>query len=280
MKIILFSILITFGFAQQRIATLSPAINEIVYALGAGDKVVANTEYCQYPKASLSVPKIGGYFSASLEKIVAHKPSLVLMQKNNEKLAEKLEKLGIKTKVIQIDSLSHIKEAIAEIGTLVHREQEAKKIIDDINHALINLKEIVSNKKILIVIGHNTSLVKRIFVAGQNLYFENIIKASGNSNAFQSKRKGQPILNMENIIASNPDIVILLTPRKEIYGLKDDDLINPWKKLPVSAAKTNSIYIIDKPYAGIPSDRLVYFLEDFKEILNDYKKQTKTYTIQ
>ena len=251
--------------------TLSPAINEIVYALGAGDKVVANTDYCRYPKASLSVPKVGGYFSVSLEKIVASKPTIVMMQKNNKKLATKLEKLGIKTEIVQIDSLVHIKEAIVNIGTLLHREEKAKRIVANINQALASLNGIVTNKRILIVIGHNTSLVKRIFVAGQNLYFENIIEASGNSNAFQSKRKGQPILNMENIIASNPDIVILLAPRKEAYGLKDDDLIKPWKKLPVNAARTNSIYIIDKPYAGIPSNRIKYFLNEYTEILNHLK---------
>jgi len=276
MKSIILSLVLTLSlFAKERIVTLSPAINEIVYALGAGDKVVANTDYCRYPKASLLVPKVGGYFSVSLEKIVASKPTIVMMQKNNEKLATKLEKLGIKTEIVQIDSLVHIKEAIVNIGTLLHREEKAKRIVKNINQALANLKGIGTNKRILIVIGHNTSLVKRIFVAGQNLYFEEIIKASGNTNAFHSKQKGQPVLNMENIISTNPDIVILLAPSKEEYGVKDSDLISPWRRLPLNAAKTNSIYIIDKPYAGIPSNRLIYFLKDFKAILNHFKHQSK-----
>ena len=54
-------------------------------------------------------------------------------------------------------------------------------------------------------------------------------------------------------------------------GLSRDDLIAPWLKLPINASKTKSVYIINKLYAGIPSDRLVYFLEDFRGILNDYK---------
>ncbi len=271
MKILLLSILVTFSFAQERIVTLSPSINEIVYALGAGEQIVANTEYCNYPKASLFVPKVGGYFSVSLEKIVAHKPSLVLVQKNNEKVAQKLEKLGIKTAVIYIDTLAHIKKSIIEIGTLVHQEKEAQNIIASIEYELNAIKNIVTDKKVLIVIGHNTTLVKRIFVAGQNLYFDNIIEASGNSNALQSKRKGQPILNRENLIASNPDIVILLTPRKKAYKLQDSDLLNPWKSLPIEASKSDDIYIIDKHYAGIPSHRLIYFLRDFRAILTQYK---------
>ena len=263
----------TYAHAQERIVTLSPAINEIVYALDAGDDVVGNTQYCMYPKAAQSVTKVGGYFSPNLEKILSLHPSIVIMQQNNRKLAQKLEKLGIKTKIIQIDRLPHIKKAILELGTLLHKESNAEKIVSNIDRALADIKGIVKDKKILIVIGHNTSLVKQIFVVGQNLYLDDIINASGNTNALQSKRKGQPILNQENIIATNPDIVILLAHSMHQRGLTPADLIDPWKELPVNAGKSGDIYIIDKEYSGIPSDRLVLFLRDFKEILHATKNR-------
>jgi len=270
-KILLFLFCITFSFANERIITLSPAINEIVYALGSGSEVVGNTQYCTYPKASQSVPKVGGYFSPSLEKILSLNPSIVIMQPNNTKLAQKLEKLGIKTKIIPIDRLPYIKDAIKELGKLLHKEPQAKHIVAEIDKALEGIKGIVKDKKILMVIGHNTSLVKQIFVVGQNLYLDDIINASGNTNALQSKRKGQPILNQENIIATNPDIVILLAHSMHQRGLTEYDLKEPWRELPVNAGKTNDIYIIDKEYSGIPSDRLVLFLHDFKKILEHAK---------
>jgi len=275
-KVLLFLLLSILSIAQEhqiRIVTLSPAINEIVYALGAGDDVVGNTQYCIYPKASQSVTKVGGYFSPNLEKILSLKPSIVIMQQNNRKLAGKLEKLGIKTKIIQIDRLPHIKNAILELSTLLHKERKAKEIVSEIDQALADIKGIVKDKKILIVIGHNTSLVKQIFVVGQNLYLDDIINASGNTNALQSKRKGQPILNQENIIATNPDIVILLAHSMHQRGLTSAYLIDPWKELPVNAGKSGDIYIIDKEYSGIPSDRLVLFLRDFKEILHATKNR-------
>lgn len=258
-------------FANERIIALSPAVNEILFALGKGASVVGNTSYCKYPKASLSVAKVGGYFNPSLEKIIALNPTLVIMQENNYKLHIKLQRLGISTKVVKIDKLVNIKASILDIGKCLHAEQQAKKIVANINKALEKLKNIIKDKRILVVMGHNTSLASRIFVSGQNLYFDDIINASGNTNALQSSRKGQPMLNMENIIATNPDIVILLSHSMKEKGLSRDDLINPWLELPINAGKTKSIYIIDKLYAGIPSDRLVYFLEDFRGILNDYK---------
>jgi iron complex transport system substrate-binding protein len=273
MKLILALFLTISLHAKERIVTLSPSLNEIVYALDMGKQVVGNTEYCLFPKETLTVPKVGGYFSPSIEKILALNPSIVLMQKNNHKLQRQLNRLNINTKMIQIDTLDTIRASIIELGKLFQQEENAHRIVEDINTSLEAIKNILNNKKILIVFGHNTSLSKNIFVAGQNLYFDQIITHSGNQNALQSKRKGQPILNMENIIASNPDIVILLAYSLKEKGLTREQLINPWLKLPINASKTNSVYIENKIYAGIPSDRIALFLKDFKAILNDYKKR-------
>ncbi len=276
MKKILLLLLLTLTLnAGERIIALSPAINEIIFALGAGDKIVANTDYSLYPEASKELPKVGGYFSPSLEKILSLQPTLVIMQQNNHKLSLKLEKLGIKTKVIQIDKLDNIKKSIIEIGDILEKSEEAEKIVEDINQSLKNLHNIVHDKKILIVFGRNSDLSKQIFVAGQNLYFDEIINESNNTNALQSERKGQPILNMENIIASNPDIVLLLA-RCSNDGLDNQALIKPWLELPISAAKTKAVYMNTHIYAGLPSDRIVLFLEDFKIMLENYRDKNVT----
>lgn len=271
-QIILILLTVHALWGAERIITLSPAINEIVFALGAGDTIVGNTDYATYPEASKKIPKVGGFFSPNLEKIIALQPTLVIMQQNNHQLSQKLQRLGINTKVIKIDKLSSIKEAILTIGTVVNQEKKAQTIVDNINTALKELKGIVNHKKILIVFGRNTNLSKNVFVAGQNLYYDEIINESNNSNALQSSRKGQPILNMENIIACNPDIVLLLA-RSQNDNITDEALIKPWLELPISASKTRAVYINPNNYAGLPSDRLVLFLRDFREVLKEYKRK-------
>ncbi len=261
-------------FSNERIIALSPAINEIIFALGAEKQIVANTQYSLYPKASIALPKVGGYFSPSLEKIVALKPTLVIMQDNNQKLSVKLKRLGIKSHIIKIDKLQSISQAILEIGKILKKEEKAKEIVKQIDNERKKLQNIVNGKKILIVFGRNTDLSKQIFVAGQNLYYDEIINESNNTNALQSTRKGQPILNMENIIACNPDIVLLLA-RCQADGLNNEALIKPWLELPINAAKSKAIYINSHIYAGIPSDRLALFLEDFRAMLEDYRAKTK-----
>ena len=254
-------------FAYDRIVALSPAINEIIFTLGHGNKIVGNTTYCKFPKQSQDIAKVGGYFSPSVEKILNLKPDIVIMQENNLDLSHKLEKIGIKTKVVKIDTIESIKNTISDLGEMLDNKTKADEIIGEINSSLKSLKGIVENKKIIIPIGYNTDLSKEIYVVGQNLYFDDIIEASGNQNALQSSRKGQPVLNMEKILKINPDIVIILSPLMVEKGLSKEELIRPWKQLPINAAKTDAIYVQTGDYAGIPSDRIVQFIKDFKGFL-------------
>ena len=256
-------------FAVERIIALSPSINETLFALGAGDQVIANTEYCNYPPEAKNRPKVGGYFSPSLEKILSLNPTMVIMQENNALLGDKLRQLGVKTMVIKIDSYPSIRQSIFTISRAVHKEAQGKQIVGELDQKLHTLAGIVKGQKILMVFGHNTDLSKPLFVSGQNLYFDDIIRASGNRNALQSRRKGQPVLNLENIISLNPDIIILLAPNTKQLGLTKEALIKPWLGLPINAVKHKNIYVEDKEYSSNPSQRLGLFLTDMRGFLND-----------
>ena len=255
--------------AGERIIALSPALNELVYTLGSGDKMVGNTTYCDFPKEAQKLTRVGGYFEPSLERILALKPTMVLLEENNIKLTHTLEQLHISTHVFSVRTLPQIQKTIHRLGEILKQQAKASHVLADINTHLDLLKGILHDKRILIVIGAPTSLEKQIFVVGQNLYFDDIITHSGNINAFSSMRVGQPILNMENIIATQADIVIVLAPYMKEKHLSKETLIAPWLKLPITAAKTKHIYVVGEHYAGITSDRLVYFLRDFKRFLDD-----------
>ncbi len=257
------------AWSYDRIVALSPSVNEILFALGEGEKIVGNTAYCRYPPQSEKIAKVGGFFTPSLEKIVALKPDLVVVQENNAPLAEKLERLGIKTVLVKIDTLASIRKTLLGLGTLLGKKEKASALVAKIDRSVQSLKGITRKKKILIPIGYNTDLSKEVFVAGQNLYFDDIIEASGNVNAFQSTQKGQPALTLEKILALNPDVVIILAPLMKEKKFTEEQLKAPWLKLPINAARTKSVFVESGEYAGIPSDRIVYFIDDFKGFLRE-----------
>ena len=270
-KILFFVLISINSHAYDKIIALSPSINEIIYALDSGDKIIGNSQFCNFPEDAKNKPKVGGYFSPNLEKIISLKADIVLMQQSSARLSKKLNRLGIKTKLFKLTTLDDIKNTIFEIGKILNKESQANDILNIIDTKLNNIQNIIKDKKILIVIGHPLKLDKRIFVVGDNLYMNEIIEISGNQNAFNKKGGGQPILNMENIISCNPDIVIVLAPYRIKKNITKKQLIKPWLDLPINAAKTNRIYILDKEYSGIASHRLQYYLEDFKRFLEDAK---------
>jgi iron complex transport system substrate-binding protein len=260
-------------FGEQRIVTLSPSINEIVYALGEGQNVVANTKHCDFPEESKSVPKIGGYNDISLEKILDVKPTIVIGQDYDENLIKNLKSLNIKVLSYKTNTIENIKNTILELGILFKKEEKSKEMISRIDDSLNSLKSIVENKKILIVISPKDSLSNQIYVTGNFLYFEDIIKASGNKNAYNSTNSAQPVVNTEKIINMNPDIIVLLAPFYDGKTAELNQLKELWKTLPINAAKQNNIYAVDKLYAGIPSQRVEFFINDFRKILEDVRNK-------
>ena len=260
-------------FAGERVVTLSPSINEIVFALSEGKSIVANTSFCDFPEESKNIKKIGGYNNISLEKILEVKPTVVIGQDYDNKLNSNLNALNIKTLIYKTNTISSIKNTINDLGMFFKQEEKAKELILNIYNALLSLASITTNKKILIVISPKKSLSNQIYITGNYLYFEDIIKASGNENAYYSTNPAQPVVNTEKIIGMNPDVIVLLTPFLEGDIKEQEEIIKAWKDLPVNASKTDNIYTVDKLYAGIPSHRVQYFIDDFKKILENVRNK-------
>jgi iron complex transport system substrate-binding protein len=272
MKKLLLLTLFSLGLiAEQRVVTLAPSVNEIVYALGEGKSVVANTKFCDYPLESQKVKKIGGYASISLEKILKAKPTVVISQDYDNALLNNLKALNVKTLVYKTNTISDIKRTILSIGKNFDKTQKAVQIVDDIDFSLRSLSNITKDKKILIVISPKKDLSNQIYVTGNFLYFEDIIKASNNKNAYTSKSSMQPVINAEKVISMNPDIIILLGAFFEGKPKELEEVKNAWRAMPINASKYDNIYAIDKEYAGIPSHRVVNFIEDFKKILENVR---------
>lgn len=274
MKKIIFILLFCINLlGAERIVTLSPSVNEIIFALGEGENIVANTQHSDFPLESKSIKKIGGYNSISLEKILKVNPTVVVGQDYDEKLNSNLKALGITTLSYKTNTISLIKNTINELGIFFKQEEKAKELNTNIDNAMASVAGLVKDKKILIIISPKDSLSNQIFVSGNHIYFEDVILASGNKNAYFSNSTAQPVVNTEKIIGMNPDIIILLAPFLEDDLKAQTKLINTWKELPVNASKDDNIYTIDKLYAGIPSHRVEYFIKDYRKILENVRNK-------
>lgn len=262
---------ITPAFSQERIVALSPAINEIIFAVGAGDQIVANTFYADYPPAAKHIDKVGGYFRPDLERILLVKPTLVIMHPHDPLMIQRLTDMGIRVVTVGMETLADIVQAVETIGVAVGQAAAGKRLAAEMRAKIdtVQATSAVTTWKVLVVFGSDSDWGKGIFIAGRHLYFDSIIRLVGAHNAYQSTAVGQPVLTREGILALQPDIVIILAPNRQEQHLSVDDLQRPWRSLAIPAAVNHRIHVIDTDYCAIPSQRVLYLLDDFQKIIQN-----------
>lgn len=272
-------LLVLHAGAQERIVTLSPALSEMVHAVGAGASIVGESAHsadaAKRPKREI----VGDYFGVSLEKIMALHPTLVLLQRNNIGLLPKLKRLGIEAHLIRLGSLEDIRTAFLTIGKLLGADATARaqEMVAHIDADLKSLKGIVQDKKILIVFGRYERLDKAIYAAGSDLWFADIVKVSGNRNALQGHFAKQPVLSWEDLLSIDPDIIYILAHGKRPTPAQRQKLKKPWLALPVKAGKRGLVYLDFDPEATVPGVGVRTFIAHFREVLEDARRRSEAF---
>ena len=115
----------------QRIVSLAPSITETLYALGLGDRLVGDTDYCDYPPEARAKPHVGAMLNPSLEKIVALKPDLVLGtdEANRRETADQLAHLGIPLYGVTAHTVEETLQSLEDLGRVLDWEQPTGKLV-------------------------------------------------------------------------------------------------------------------------------------------------------
>ena len=261
--------ILTYIEAQERIVSLSPSITEILYALGRGDALVATSSYSLYPQEAKKLPIIGGYTSPNIEKILSHRPTVVIGQSFNANTLEKLHHFQIKTYRVQLKTLQDIQNTIKKLGDIFHKEAVAKALIKDITDALTQTPKTQTPHSVMIVYGLKEDLRSGIYIAGEGIFFDDIIRASGNTNAYRDSSTAQPVLGYENVIALNPDSIIILHSHATEPNVDVANALKSWYALPTNASKNRHITVIDEDYLHIPSHRVALTIKKLMEAMDD-----------
>ncbi len=246
--------------AKERYISLSPSITEILYALDKGEETVGTTNYSLYPKEAQTLPVIGGYNSPNLEKIISLMPTLVIGQNADINTLKKLQKFNINTLALDLQSIKSIKSSIKLLGEKTDSKHGAG-LIKNIDSAIKNAPKSKKPHSVMIVYGLNEDLRNGIYIAGHDIFFEEIIKIAGNTNAYTAKSTAQPVLNYENVIALNPDQIIILHSKATAPNVDIKKALQNWYDLPTNASKNRHISIVDEGYISIPSHRIALTIE-------------------
>src|SRR5580658_6344302 len=122
--------------APARIVSTLPSVTETLFALGVGGRVVGVSNYCRYPPAVLSLPKIGTYTKPDPEKIALLRPDMVIIQNSATSLADRLSAIGIQHAEVKAGSMADVYSMIRDVGRAVNLGDRAEKLNADIRARL------------------------------------------------------------------------------------------------------------------------------------------------
>ena len=120
----------------------------------------------------------------------------------------------------------------------------------------------------MIVYGLKEDLSSTNYIAGRDIFFDDIIKLCANTNAYTDNSSKQPVVSYENIIALNPDQIIILHSHATESGVDVKKALNAWHKLPTNASRNKKISIIDDDYLHIPSHRIALTIKRLSDEMN------------
>lgn len=227
-KIILFFLSVILLNARNLIV-LEPSAVEILLKLGAKDNIlaIAKTQNSKIEPEYLSkdLDSVGTYIKVNMEKIISLHPDLVLYGHHSLNI-EQLNKFNIKTKKIEANSLENIKENIKFLAKISNKEYEGKKLLLEFNNYLSKTKDIIKDKNAIIIFSANP-----LMLFCSNNLANDVLNHIGVKNICTQKEQS-PIVNIEYVLNSNPDIII--------YFGKKDELIKQYPLLKFSKAYKNN----------------------------------------
>lgn len=192
----------------KRIVSLAPHITELLFAAGAGDRVVGNVEYGNYPPTAATLPKVGNYGRLDLEAIVALKPDLVMGWDSGNAAASvaRLRSLGLTVHLSEPSRIEDIAGELERIGKLAGTEATAKAAAKAFRQRYAKLAARYSRRPPVAVF-YQIWKQPLMTVNGKQI-ISDAIRLCGGRNVFAQLPILAPTVTVEAVIAVNPEVIV------------------------------------------------------------------------
>lgn len=236
-----------------RIAALTPAECEILYALGCEDLLVGRGEYCDYPESVLDFPALATGDQMNIEEILILEPQIVLLadQQQMSEQVKLLEQNGIQVVGGNTTDIQGVYAAIRVISALVGKEAAGETLIADMQNTFdqIESKAEKSEKTIYFEV---MPLQWGLWTAGANTFMDELARICGMKNAFGDIADWQPI-SQEQVIERDPDYIVLVTG---MGATAPEEVMSRPGWQDVKAVQNQAIYNADSYMMTRPGPRL------------------------
>lgn len=196
------------GSATERVVTLAPHLAELVFAAGAGDRLVGVSAWSDFPPAALDVPIVSDAFTVDLEVLAGLEPTIILAWQSGTPVhvVDELENLGYRVETVTTRGLEDVALALERIGALAGSDQAAARAAGEYRAEVASLREAYDSRPAISVF-YQVSARPLYTIAGGH-YIEEIVTLCGGRNVFDDVDELAPAITVESVVSRDPDVIL------------------------------------------------------------------------
>lgn len=220
----------------KRVIALSPHSVEMLYAIGAGESILATTEHADFPAAALDIPRIGGYHGIQIERVIEIDPDLVVVWGSGNKAEdlERLKELGYPVYNSDPKTLEAVATEIKELGVLTGHTETADKVAAEYLAELALLRKSNLAKSEVKVFYQLWSTP--LMTVAKNSWIQQIINVCHGENVYLDAASDYPQVSLESVLLKMPEVILQSQDKGNILGVD----WSQWQEIP--AVKNGHIY--------------------------------------
>jgi iron complex transport system substrate-binding protein len=249
----------------SRIVSLAPSITETLYALDLQDRLVGDTDYCDYPEDAKKKTKVGGAINPSIEQIAALHPDIVLVTKNfnRPETVHSLELLGIPSYATDPQTVEEIISSSRKLGRVLGASETAVAGLDDFADRLTRLGDIVAKyvpRRVFFVVWREP-----LISIGKDTFIADALRHAGAISIIDSKQNW-PQVNLEEVVKLQPEFLIFAVSHSQMSPHFESLATLPgWRLL---EAVRNRRYAIIDDAVNRPAPRIIDAIETLAKQLH------------
>ena len=229
---------VTLEKEPEKVISVAPNITEIIFKLGAEDKLVGRTDYCDYPEEVNEVESIGTLRTPDIEKIISLEPDIVITSTHfNEENSKKLEDAGIIViSLYEENDVNGVYTMIETLGKALNKAEKANEIVEEMKNTIDEVKSTViglEEPSVYYVVSYGES---GDFSAPENTFVGGLIKIAGGKDIVPASDNWS--FSLEALLEADPDIIIVRDGEKDKFMSTEG-----YKEL--TAVKEGRVYEID-----------------------------------
>ena len=189
----------------RRVISLAPSLTEAIFALGAGDRLVGVTRFCDHPPQARQLPRVGGYTDPDLERMIAASAELIVgvVGGQDPALVQRLEQRGLPYAFLKMDDLAQTRQGLLALGELLGEPDAASALVAAMDQGLKPSPRAAKPPRVLLVLGR-----RPLVVAGPGSFGHELVELAGGHSVAGQLGSPYPSLDLEQLLALDPQVIL------------------------------------------------------------------------